>query len=68
MLHACVGSALPVDLAAQKLEYKEITLDWLRYVRADPTLDAKQIARRERTAAAQELRIRKAGETPGAAQ
>lgn len=57
---ACVGGAVQqLDVAAQRAEQAAITVDWLRYVDADPQLGAEQRARRHRTAAAQDLRIRK---------
>lgn len=66
-LLASCGSA-PVerlDLIAQRAEQRAITAEWLVYVEADPALTLEQKAARRSTAAAQDLRIRKAEEAAG---
>ncbi len=69
-LLASCGSA-PVerlDLIAQRAEQRAITQEWLAYVEADLALSPEQKAARRATAAAQDLRIRKAEEAAGAAE
>lgn len=64
----CSCGSAPVerlDLAAQRAEQKAITAEWLAYVEADPALAAEQKAARRSTAAAQDLRIKKAEEAAG---
>lgn len=65
LLGSCAGSPLPLDLTAQRAEQTAITVEWLRYIDADAVLTAAQKASRHDTAAAQDLRIRKAEEAVG---
>ena len=62
LLGSCVGSPAPLDIAAQRAEQTAITAEWLRYVDADAALTPRQKTLRHDTAAAQDLRIRKAEE------
>lgn len=64
----CSCGSAPVerlDLIAQRAEQRAITAEWLAYVEADPELAPEQKAARRTTAAAQDLRIRKAEEAAG---
>lgn len=58
-LCSCIGNPQPLDVMAQRAEQTAITVDWLRYVDADPALTQAQKDSRHDTAAAQDLRIRK---------
>jgi hypothetical protein len=65
-LGACTATPVErLDLTAQRAEYENITLPWLRYVEADPALVEEQKAIRRASAAAQDLRIRKAEQSAG---
>lgn len=59
------GPVEKLDLAAQRAEYQAITVDWLRYVAADPALSEEMRALKRASAAAQDLRLRKAEEAAG---
>lgn len=69
LIASCTATPVEkLDLAAQRAEYEAITVDWLRYVEADPALVEEQKAIRRASAAAQDLRIRKAEQAAGIAR
>lgn len=66
LLGGCVaGPVEKLDLAAQRAEYQAITVDYLRYVAADQRLSEDERLLKQATAAAQDLRLRKAEEAAG---